>query len=107
MQRLSTNGEALQYVIPIEEWQLTIVTALGDTVIGSGAQILVNSIRAGGLAALVGAVGIKQGATVIGQLPALAALGTERRYDGVKITNLTINLASAGDKVLVFWKPIP
>lgn len=107
MQKLSSSNEPIQYMIPVEEWQLTIVTATGDTVIGAGAQILVNSIRAGGLAALVGAVAIKQGATVIEQLPALAALGTERIYDGAKITNLTINLASASDKVLVFWKPIP
>jgi hypothetical protein len=85
-----------------------IITAGGDTTLPA---CHLSKIRVGGVAALVGAVQIKQGVTVIETLAAATAVGTERDFAaggaGTKFdTNLgllTINLASAGDTVIVLF----
>ena len=65
------------------------------------------TVRVAGTAALVGAVQIKQGATVLETLPAATAVGTERDFDDTKFDAnngiLNINMANAGDTVVVFF----
>lgn len=64
-------------------------------------------IRVAGTAALVGAVQIKQGATVIETLPAATAIGVDRWYEDATFDknqgDLAINIANAADSVLVFY----
>lgn len=68
-----------------------------------------SKVRVAGVANLVGAVQIKQGATVLETIPAAAVPGTERDYgagtSGTKFDSnlglLSINMANAGDSVLV------
>lgn len=68
-----------------------------------------SKVRVGGLAALIGAVQIKQGAAVLETLPAATAVGVERDYaagaSGTKFDAnngiLNINMANAGDTVIV------
>lgn len=68
-----------------------------------------SKVRVGGVAALAGAVQIKQGATVLETLPIATAVGTERDYaagaSGTKFDAnngiLNINMASAADTVIV------
>lgn len=64
-------------------------------------------IRVVGTAVLVGAVQIKKGGTVIETLAAASAVGTERWYEdahfGTDGGELDINMANAGDSVLLFY----
>ena len=64
-------------------------------------------VRVAGVAVLVGAVQIKAGATVLETLAAASAIGTERWWEDVAFDNntglLTINMANAGDSVLVWF----
>lgn len=63
-------------------------------------------VRVAGLAALIGAVQIKAGATVLETIPVAAPPGTEHWWEDTTFDNntglLTINMANAGDSVLVF-----
>lgn len=65
------------------------------------------TVRVAGTANLIGAVGIKKGGTVIETIPAAATPGTERDFDDATFDNnlgdLDINMANAGDSVLVFY----
>ena len=69
--------------------------------------VQLRTVRVGGTANLVGAVQIKRGTTVIETIPAAATPGTERDWDDLQFDNdtgqLQINLANAGDTVLVFF----
>ena len=64
-------------------------------------------IRVAGVAALVGAVQVKQGGSVIETLPAATAPGVDRWYEDAGFDSnlgaLAINMANAGDSVLVFY----
>jgi hypothetical protein len=67
-------------------------------------------IRVAGTAALVGAVQVKQGGTVIETLAIGTAVGVEREYDdgtfgstSIGGGDLDINMANAGDSLLVFY----
>jgi hypothetical protein len=70
-----------------------------------------SKVRVVGTANLVGAVQIKQGATVLETIPAAATPGTERDFAaggaGTKFDPnlgvLNINMANAGDSVLVLF----
>jgi hypothetical protein len=64
-------------------------------------------VRVGGTANLIGAVQVKAGSTVLETLPVGATPGTERVYDdasfGTDQGQLQINMANAGDTVIVFY----
>ena len=64
-------------------------------------------IRVAGTANLVGAVQIKQGSTVLETIPAATTPGTDRWWEdcAFDVSNgaLAINMANAGDAVLVFF----
>lgn len=65
------------------------------------------AVRVGGTANLVGAVVVKQGATVLDTLAIAVVPGTERLYHDTSFNSdqgkLVINMANAGDTVLVFY----
>lgn len=65
------------------------------------------TVRVVGTANLIGAVQIKKAGTVIETLAAATTPGTERDYDDASFDNnfgdLDINMANAGDSVLVFY----
>lgn len=80
---------------------VTVTGSTGDQ--PQGAAIL-HRVRVGGTANLAGAVQIKRGSTVLETLPAASAPGTERVFEGLHFpanAQLQINLANAGDTVLV------
>lgn len=70
-----------------------------------------SKVRIAGVANLVGAVQVKQGASVLETFPAASTPGTERDYaiggGGTKFDSntgiLNINMANAGDTVIVFY----
>lgn len=81
-----------------------ITGVLGDQVFPA---CFLNKVRVAGVANLVGAVQIKQGANVLETLPIAAVPGTEREYANTKFDSntglLNINMANAGDTVLVIY----
>lgn len=85
-----------------------ITGVVGDTLFPA---CFLKKVRVAGVANLVGAVQIKQGATVLETIPIAATPGTERDFaageGGVKFDAntgvLNINTANAGDTVLVFF----
>lgn len=83
---------------------MTVITGVtGDQVIGAGPVELV-SVRVGGVAALTGAVVVKDGATSVETIPSAAAIAAERTYRGATFNALKVNMAQAADTVLVFWR---
>lgn len=99
------SGKVVDVVDSYSGFMMSLVSTVGDTVINGGAAIEVVSVRVGGIIPLgIGAASIKTGATVIETLAAASPLGTQRQFFGAVISNFTVNLATAGDIVLVFWK---
>lgn len=81
-----------------------ITGATGDQVVAGGVAVEVTLIRVGGIANLVGAAQIKDGGTVVETFAAASVPSTERRYAPTIFTSLKINLASAGDTIVVFYR---
>jgi hypothetical protein len=81
-----------------------ITGVTGDQLV---AMALLRRVRVAGTANLVGAVQIKAGSTVLETLPAASTPGTERWWEDTQFdTNtgvLAINMANAGDSVLVWF----
>lgn len=103
---LSTDGN--DHVLTRTDWNLTVVTGVTTDVVVSPAPAHLAAVRVAGVAPLVGAVQIRDSATLLETIPAGSAIGVERGYygGGRCANNLTIKLASAADTVLIFWRPV-
>ena len=103
--QVTKGGKVVDVVDSYSGFTMSLVNTVGDTIINAGAPVEVVSVRVGGSIPLgIGAASIKTGATVIETLAATSPIGTQRQYFGAVISNFTVNLATAGDIVLVFWK---
>jgi hypothetical protein len=89
-------------------WNVTIITGVAtEQVIGTAARpTIVGRVRVGGIANLVGACVIENGATaVIETIPIGATPGTERVYEGTRFPlGLRVTPGNAGDTIIVLWK---
>lgn len=81
-----------------------ITGVTGDQSIG---PCNLRTVRVAGTANLVGAVQVKQGGTVIETIAAATVPGVERDWDDTAFDAtagvLAVNMANAGDSVLIFY----
>ena len=99
------NNVMTEVIETYEGWTMSVVTgATGDQLV-TDQPAQVKAVRIGGVAALLGAVGVKDGNTLKETLVATSAIATERQYYGALFNGgVKINLANAADTVIIFWK---
>lgn len=83
----------------------TLVTGSAASIQVSPIPSKLKAVRVAGTANLAGAVQIRDGSTVIETMAIASTPGTAREFYDTQFIELRINLANAGDTVLVIWEP--